>query len=53
MAVPDNESLYSFVIDKLTARAELADVRTSVVYEYLRNDLIEPVPARPEPGRRR
>jgi DNA-binding Lrp family transcriptional regulator len=47
VAVPDNESLYAFVIDKLTGRADVADVRTSVVYEHLRNDRIEPVrPAR-------
>ena len=43
VAVPDNESLYAFVIDKLTERAEIADVRTSVVYEHLRNDRIGPV----------
>jgi len=27
----------AFVIDKLTERAEIADVRTSIVYEHLRN----------------
>jgi len=37
VAVPDNASLYAFVIDKLTERAEIADVRTSIVYEHLRN----------------
>jgi DNA-binding Lrp family transcriptional regulator len=42
VAVADNESLYAFVIDRLTQRREIADVRTSVVYEHLRN-------ARPEP----
>lgn len=42
VAVPDNDSLYAFVIDKLTQRAEIADVRTSVVYEHLRNDRISP-----------
>ena len=36
VAVADNDSLYAFVIDKLTERAEIADVRTSVVYEHLR-----------------
>lgn len=41
VAVPDNEHLYAFVIDKLTARTELADVRTSVVYEHLRTDRLE------------
>jgi DNA-binding Lrp family transcriptional regulator len=43
VAVPDNESLYAFVIDKLTERTEIADVRTSVVYEHLRNRAIAPV----------
>jgi DNA-binding Lrp family transcriptional regulator len=43
VAVPDNESLYAFVIDRLTERAEVSDVRTSVVYEHLRNRAIAPV----------
>lgn len=43
VAVPDNESLYAFVIDRLTEHAHVADVRTSVVYEHLRNDRISPV----------
>ena len=44
VAVPDNDTLYAFVIDRLTERAEVADVRTSVAYEHLRNDRISPVP---------
>ncbi|WZH51836.1 MAG: Lrp/AsnC family transcriptional regulator [Nocardioides alkalitolerans] len=36
VAVADNEALYAFVIDRLTSRAEIADVETSVVYEHLR-----------------
>ena len=46
VAVPDNDSLYAFVIDRLTERGEVADVRTSVVYEHIRNDRIAPVSAR-------
>jgi len=42
VAVRDNQDLYAFVIDKLTARAEVADVRTSVVYEHLHSTKIEP-----------
>ncbi|MGA1835432.1 Lrp/AsnC family transcriptional regulator [Herbiconiux sp. 11R-BC] len=42
VAVPDNDSLYAFVIDRLTERPEVADVRTSVVYEHLRNTRIAP-----------
>jgi DNA-binding Lrp family transcriptional regulator len=43
VAVADNESLYAFVIDRLTQRREIADVRTSVVYEHLRNAMPQPV----------
>lgn len=42
VAVADNESLYAFVIDRLTERAEIADVRTSVIYEHLRNGVVAP-----------
>lgn len=44
LAVPDNEALYAFVIDRLTEREEVADVRTSVVYEHLRNHRVRPAP---------
>ena len=43
VAVADNESLYAFVIDRLTQRREIADVRTSVVYEHLRNGAPQPL----------
>jgi DNA-binding Lrp family transcriptional regulator len=46
VAVPDNSSLYAFVIDRLTERPEVADVRTSVVYEHLRTQVIPPIAAR-------
>jgi len=39
VAVPDNNSLYEFVIDKLTARTDIADVRTSVIYEHIKTRL--------------
>jgi DNA-binding Lrp family transcriptional regulator len=45
VAVPDNQHLYAFVIDKLTERPEVADVRTSVIYEHLRNHAVLPDPA--------
>ncbi|MFL6145392.1 MAG: Lrp/AsnC family transcriptional regulator [Labedaea sp.] len=44
IAVADTDGLYSFVIDRLTQRREVADVRTSVVYEHLRAAVIEPLP---------
>jgi len=43
VAVPDNDHLYAFVIDRLTARRVGADVRTSVVYEHLRSRQVSPV----------
>jgi DNA-binding Lrp family transcriptional regulator len=42
VAVADNDQLYAFVIDRLTERPEVADVRTSVVYEHVRTSVIEP-----------
>ena len=37
VAVRSNDDLYAFVIDELTQRREVADVRTSVVYQHLKN----------------
>ncbi|GAB3212550.1 Lrp/AsnC family transcriptional regulator [Marinactinospora endophytica] len=45
VAVPDNDHLYAFVIDRLTAKPEVADVRTSVVYEHIRSTTVLPVSA--------
>ncbi len=58
VAVPDTDALYAFVIDRLTERPEVADVRTSVVYEHIRRTVLEPLSSSdtPEgsgrPGRR-
>lgn len=49
LAVGDNEELYSFVVDRLTERTEVAGVRTTVVYEHLRNPRV--VRRRPRPRR--
>ena len=43
VGVPDTDTLYAFVIDRLTERAEVADVNTSVVYEHLRRPVLEPL----------
>src|SRR3954463_16653455 len=43
VAVPDTDALYAFVIDRLTERREVADVRTSVVYEHIRRPVLEPL----------
>jgi DNA-binding Lrp family transcriptional regulator len=42
VAVPDNDHLYAFVIDRLTEKPEVADVRTSIVYEHLRPATVLP-----------
>jgi DNA-binding Lrp family transcriptional regulator len=42
VAVQDNDHLYGFVIDRLTERPEVADVRTSVVYQHIRNQAVVP-----------
>jgi DNA-binding Lrp family transcriptional regulator len=43
VAVADTDALYAFVIDRLTERREVADVRTSVVYEHIRRPVLEPL----------
>jgi DNA-binding Lrp family transcriptional regulator len=54
VAVPDTDALYAFVIDRLTERPEVADVRTSVVYEHIRRTVLEPIsPGTPEASGRR
>jgi DNA-binding Lrp family transcriptional regulator len=43
VAVRDTDQLQALVLDKLTRRKELADVRTSLVYEHLRKSEIAPL----------
>ncbi|WKK73150.1 Lrp/AsnC family transcriptional regulator [Rathayibacter oskolensis] len=43
VAVRDNDDLYAFVIDELTQRREVADVRTSVVYQHLQEHVVLPL----------
>ena len=50
VAVPDTQALYAFVIDRLTERPEVADVRTSIVYQHLRQPVLEPLPRPSGPG---
>jgi DNA-binding Lrp family transcriptional regulator len=44
VGVRNTDGLYAFVIDRLTERREVADVRTSVVYEHVRTRIVEPSP---------
>lgn len=48
VAVPDNDHLYAFVIDRLTERPEVADVRTSIVYEHRQSQVVLPPSPREE-----
>ncbi|WP_235022112.1 Lrp/AsnC family transcriptional regulator [Rathayibacter sp. VKM Ac-2754] len=52
VAVRDNDDLYAFVIDGLTQRREVADVRTSVVYQHLQEHVVLPLETREGGGRR-
>jgi DNA-binding Lrp family transcriptional regulator len=53
VAVPDVDSVYAFVIDRLTERREVADVQTTMIYEHVQSRCIEPTsPDRPRPSRR-
>ncbi|WP_433500013.1 Lrp/AsnC family transcriptional regulator [Sphaerimonospora sp. CA-214678] len=42
VAVRDIDHLHAVVLDKLTKRPELADVRTSVIYQYMQKKVIDP-----------
>ncbi len=42
VAVPDTDALQDFVLDSLTKRSEVADVRTAVVFEHVHNHVVEP-----------
>jgi DNA-binding Lrp family transcriptional regulator len=42
VAVPTTDALQDFVLDALTKRPEVADVRTAVVFEHIRNHAVAP-----------
>jgi DNA-binding Lrp family transcriptional regulator len=42
VAVQTPQALQDFVLDKLTKRPEVADVRTAVVFEHVRNHVVAP-----------
>ncbi len=43
VAVADTDALYSLIIDHLTARSEVIDVRSSIVYAHRRQHVVEPI----------
>jgi DNA-binding Lrp family transcriptional regulator len=44
VAVPSMTALQDFVLDSLTKRKEVADVRTAVVFEHVYNPVVPPAP---------
>jgi DNA-binding Lrp family transcriptional regulator len=42
VAVPTPQALQDFVLDSLTKRAEVADVRTALVFEHVRIHVVRP-----------
>lgn len=44
LAVPDVDAVYAFVIDQLTARGEVADVQTTLVFEHVQSSHVDPPP---------
>lgn len=43
VAVRDTDHLHAVVLDKLTKRPELADVRTSVIYSHMHKKIVGPL----------
>jgi DNA-binding Lrp family transcriptional regulator len=42
IAVADNDELSGFVLDRLTQRKEIVDVRTSVIFDHFRRTVVTP-----------
>jgi DNA-binding Lrp family transcriptional regulator len=42
LAVADVDGVYAFVIDQLTARPEVADVQTTLVFEHVQSRVVDP-----------
>ncbi|WP_280341722.1 Lrp/AsnC family transcriptional regulator [Nocardia neocaledoniensis] len=48
IAVADNDQLSDFVLDRLTQRKEIVDVRTSIIFNHFRRSVVTPLPPSPE-----
>ncbi|MEV0334749.1 Lrp/AsnC ligand binding domain-containing protein [Nocardia sp. NPDC050717] len=46
IAVADNDQLSDFVLDRLTQRKEIVDVRTSIIFNHFRRSVVTPIPSR-------
>ncbi|WP_059012623.1 Lrp/AsnC family transcriptional regulator [Streptomyces specialis] len=51
VAVRDTEHLHAFILDHLTQRREIADVRTSVVFQHMQKAVVEPLSPDPSDAR--
>jgi DNA-binding Lrp family transcriptional regulator len=49
IAVRDNEQLNDFILDRLTQRREIVDVRTSVIFKHERRTVVSPQTAEDPP----
>jgi DNA-binding Lrp family transcriptional regulator len=43
IAVADNDHLSGFILDRLTQRKEIVDVRTSVIFNHFRRSVVTPL----------
>lgn len=50
IAVRDNEQLNDFILDRLTQRREIVDVRTSMIFRHDRRTVVAPQTAEAPPG---
>ncbi|MEU4739223.1 Lrp/AsnC family transcriptional regulator [Actinosynnema sp. NPDC023658] len=48
IAVKDNDHLNAFVLDRLTERREIVNVRTSIIFSHTRRAVVMPFPTDPE-----
>ena len=48
VAVRDNNQLSDFVLDRLTQRQEIADVRTSIIFRHHRRDVLDVAAGEPD-----
>jgi DNA-binding Lrp family transcriptional regulator len=49
VAVRDMDHLHAFLLDRFTRRKEIVSFRTSVIYQHLRNTIVEPLGGAPPP----
>ncbi|GAB3799860.1 Lrp/AsnC family transcriptional regulator [Micromonospora zhanjiangensis] len=48
VAVPSVDALHAFLMDKVSKRREIVGFRSSIIYQHSRNQVLAPLPTRPE-----